>query len=44
LATALSMPADERATRAQSLKKMASARTPMDWFADQLGRARQPES
>jgi hypothetical protein len=38
------MPADERATRAQALKKIASARTPSDWFTDQLSRARLPES
>jgi trehalose 6-phosphate synthase len=44
LATALTMPSDERATRAKSLKKMATARTPNDWFTDQLSRARRPES
>ncbi len=39
---ALTMPADERASRAQALKKLASARTPIDWFADQVAHARLP--
>ncbi len=39
---ALTMPADERASRAQALKKLATARTPGDWFADQLAHARPP--
>jgi trehalose 6-phosphate synthase len=33
---ALSMGADERATRAASLRAAAGARTPKDWLADQL--------
>jgi trehalose 6-phosphate synthase len=40
MGTALRMPADERATRADALKKIATARTPVDWFADQLTHAR----
>jgi trehalose 6-phosphate synthase len=42
LHVALTMPADERASRAQALKKVASARSPIDWFADQLAHARPP--
>ena len=44
LAAALTMPLDERATRAQALRKVATARTPLEWFADQLAQARPPES
>jgi len=42
LATALQMPADERASRATGLKKAASARSSLDWFADQLAAASRP--
>jgi trehalose 6-phosphate synthase len=42
LQVALTMPADERASRAQALKKAASGRTPIDWFADQMSHARPP--
>ncbi|MDQ6614838.1 MAG: trehalose-6-phosphate synthase [Actinomycetota bacterium] len=42
LALALTMPADERATRAHALKKVATARTPLDWFAEQVAQARPP--
>jgi len=34
LDTALSMPLDERATRAQELRALATARTPSDWLND----------
>lgn len=40
LAAALTMGADERAARAHALRKVATARTPLDWFADQLAHAR----
>jgi len=43
LAAALTMPADERLARSQALKKVAGARTPTDWFADQLDHARTPD-
>ncbi|HEX3425946.1 MAG TPA: trehalose-6-phosphate synthase [Acidimicrobiales bacterium] len=43
LAAALEMPSDERAARSQALKKTATARTPVEWFADQLSRARPPD-
>lgn len=43
LATALRMPADERASRATALRKAVGARTPQDWFADQLAAARTSE-
>jgi trehalose 6-phosphate synthase len=36
LHAALSMPADERARRAASLRMAAGARTPADWLAEQL--------
>jgi trehalose 6-phosphate synthase len=42
LAAALTMPADERASRAQALKKVSGARTPIDWFSDQIAHARPP--
>jgi trehalose 6-phosphate synthase len=42
LDTALTMPADERATRSQALKKVATARTPLDWFSELLTQARTP--
>jgi trehalose 6-phosphate synthase len=42
LAVALRLPADERAARAAELRKAATARTPLDWFADQLAAARVP--
>lgn len=32
----LTMPADERRTRATTLRELAEARTPKDWLADQL--------
>jgi trehalose 6-phosphate synthase len=40
LVAALTMPADERANRSQALKKVATARAPLDWFGEQLARAR----
>lgn len=40
LHAALLMPADERATRASKLRDLAGARTPQDWFDDQLSAAR----
>ncbi len=40
LADALDLPAAERSIRAQSLRKMASARSPLDWFDDQRAAAR----
>lgn len=43
LAAALQMPGDERMTRATGLKKAATARTSLDWFADQLAAARRPD-
>lgn len=36
---ALSMPDDERAAHAAAVRERASARTPHDWFADQLAAA-----
>jgi len=36
---ALTMPGDERAARAAQLRALARARTPADWFADQLTHA-----
>lgn len=39
LHTALTMPADERATRAASLRAVAAARRPADWLAEQLAAA-----
>lgn len=39
LDAALAMPADERAERAARLRALAAARTPADWFADQLDHA-----
>jgi trehalose 6-phosphate synthase len=39
LATALAMPADERRTRADALRRLAIARRPADWLADQLAAA-----
>lgn len=44
LLAGLTMAADERAARSRALVKAASARTPHDWFADQLAAARLPES
>jgi trehalose 6-phosphate synthase len=44
LSVALSMSGDERASRAQCLRKAATARTPLDWFHDQLVQARPPRS
>jgi trehalose 6-phosphate synthase len=40
LHTGLTMPADERATRATRLRELAAARTPQDWLSDQLDAAR----
>jgi trehalose 6-phosphate synthase len=37
---ALGMPVDERAARAVTLRELAAARTPQDWFDDQLIEAR----
>jgi trehalose 6-phosphate synthase len=42
LHAALTMPADERASRSQALRKLAASRTPVDWFADQVEHARLP--
>jgi trehalose 6-phosphate synthase len=39
LAAALAMPADERRTRADTLRRLAIARRPADWLADQLAAA-----
>ena len=39
LDAALSMPSEERATRAERLRVLAGARTPRDWLADQLAAA-----
>jgi trehalose 6-phosphate synthase len=36
---ALSMPLDERAAMAQTLRALAGARTPRDWLADLLAHA-----
>jgi trehalose 6-phosphate synthase len=36
LHAALSMPADERSTRAAGLRELAGARTPRAWLDDQL--------
>jgi trehalose 6-phosphate synthase len=41
LLAALELPADERAGRAAALRKAAGARTPLDWFAELVGAARQ---
>jgi trehalose 6-phosphate synthase len=42
LERALAMGGPERAERAAGLRKLASARTPLDWFADHLAAARRP--
>jgi trehalose 6-phosphate synthase len=42
LADALDLTAAERTTRAQSLRKMAGARSPLDWFDDQRAAAGRP--
>jgi trehalose 6-phosphate synthase len=42
LLAALQLPAEERAGRAAALRKAASARTPLDWFADLLVAAQPP--
>jgi len=39
LDAALATPADERAGRAARLRALAAARTPADWFDDQLTHA-----
>ena len=39
LAAALAMPADERRMRADALRRLAVARRPADWLADQLAAA-----
>jgi trehalose 6-phosphate synthase len=39
LDVALSMPLDERATRASRLRALAAARTPADWLGDLVGHA-----
>jgi trehalose 6-phosphate synthase len=41
LDTALTMPFDERAARADRLRELATARTPADWLRDLVGHARQ---
>jgi len=40
MAAALEMPAAERSQRATDLRKLASARTPIDWFDDLVRAAR----
>ena len=40
MASALAMSADERADRAIALRKLVEARTPRDWFDEQLAAAR----
>jgi len=40
LATALTMPAAERAERAAALRKLVESRSPRDWFDEQLAAAR----
>jgi trehalose 6-phosphate synthase len=42
LERALTMEPAERASRAAGLRKLASARTPLDWFSDHLAAARVP--
>ncbi len=42
LGAALDLPASERATRARSLRKVADARSPLDWFDDLRAAARRP--
>ena len=42
LRRALEMDGTERADRADGLRKAAAARTPLDWFADQLAAAVRP--
>jgi len=37
IATALAMPQSERAARAASLRRAATANPPRDWLDDQLG-------
>jgi trehalose 6-phosphate synthase len=39
LDTALAMGSEERARRAADLRKLATARTPVDWFADLVAAA-----
>lgn len=43
LHTALTMPADERAHRAATLRGLAEGRSPRDWLADQLAAANRPQ-
>jgi trehalose 6-phosphate synthase len=42
LADALDLTPSERSFRAQPLRKMAGARSPLDWFDDQRFAARRP--
>jgi trehalose 6-phosphate synthase len=42
LATALDLTASERSARASSLRKVAGARSPLEWFDDQRAEARAP--
>jgi trehalose 6-phosphate synthase len=42
LADALDLAPSERSARAQPLRKMAGARSPLDWFDDQRAAARKP--
>jgi len=44
LLAALTMTGDERAARSKALRKAATSRTPLDWFAGQLAAARLPGS
>ena len=44
LRRALAMGSEERAARAAGLRKAASARSPLDWWADQVAAARRPSS
>jgi trehalose 6-phosphate synthase len=43
LMAALQLSADERTARATALREAATARTPLDWFAEQLAAARRPD-
>jgi trehalose 6-phosphate synthase len=42
LAAALELTASERSVRAHSLRKMAGARSPLEWFDEQRAAARTP--
>jgi len=42
IAAALDLTAPDRSVRARALRKMAGARSPLEWFDDQLAAARKP--